>query len=161
VRPAGGRRRIGPRRTLATAALVFGVTAATTATGYLVESSQAEATAPLGPGLVRVEVDMSYSRFSLPEDLAVHEGTLVEFVVTNTDPINHELIVGDDAVHARHATGHEPFHPPVPGEVSVGPGERGLTTYLFDEPGEVRYVCHLAGHAAYGMEGTITVVPVD
>jgi uncharacterized cupredoxin-like copper-binding protein len=142
-------------------ALVFAVTAGATAMGYLVDATQAEATPPLGPGLVRLEVDMSYSRFSIPADLTVHEGTLVEFVVTNTDPINHELIIGDESVHARHENGHEPFHPPVPGEVSVGPDERGLTTYLFDEPGTVRYVCHLAGHAAYGMEGEITVVPVN
>ena len=78
---------------------------------------------------------MKYSRFSIPADLTVHEGTLVEFVVTNDDPINHELIIGDEAVHARHETGHEPYHPPVPGEVSVGPGEQGLTTFLFDSPG--------------------------
>ncbi len=52
-------------------------------------------------------------------------GTVVRFVVTNDDPILHELIVGDDAVHARHATGTEAAHPPVSGEVSVRPGDTG------------------------------------
>jgi uncharacterized cupredoxin-like copper-binding protein len=148
------------RRATAVAAVVA-VTTGTTIAGYVIESARAEATPPLGPGHVRLDVDMSYSRFSIPADLTVHEGTLIEFVVTNSDPINHELIVGDASVHARHETGHEPFHPPVPGEVSVGPGERGVTTYRFDEPGTIRYVCHLAGHASYGMEGEITVVAVD
>jgi len=83
--------------------------------------------------------------------------SLFQGVVVNDDPINHEFIIGDDEVHARHESGTEVFHPPVPGEVSVGPGRQGVTTYLFDEPGSVRYVCHLPGHAAYGMQGVITV----
>jgi uncharacterized cupredoxin-like copper-binding protein len=102
---------------------------------------------------------MDHSRFSLPPDLTVQQGTLVEFVLTNDDPINHEFVIGDEEVHRLHESGTEAFHPPVPGEVSVGPGERGITTYLFDEPGVVRYVCHLPGHAAYGMEGEVRVVP--
>ncbi len=116
---------------------------------------------PLGPGLVTVRVTTHYSEFSEElDDLAVYEGTLVRFVVVNSDPIHHELIIGDDAVHARHAKGHEKSHPPVPGEVSVDPGETGLTTYLFDTPGEVRFACHLPRHLEYGMVGDITVVPV-
>jgi uncharacterized cupredoxin-like copper-binding protein len=143
---------------VAAAGLVVAVAVGATGAGYALESAGADARAPLGPGLVTLEVDMSYSRFTIPADLTVHEGTLVEFVVTNSDPINHELIIGDDEVHARHATGHEPYHPPVPGEVSVAPGKRGVTTYLFDAPGTVQYACHLPGHAAYGMQGEITVV---
>jgi uncharacterized cupredoxin-like copper-binding protein len=140
------------------AALAVVVAVGATGAGYAVAAAGSEGPAPEGPGLVTIEVSMDYSRFSLPPDLTVHEGTLVEFIVTNNDPINHELIVGDEEVHARHERGTEAFHPPVPGEVSVGPGDRGVTTYLFDEPGTVRYVCHLPGHAAYGMEGTIEVV---
>jgi uncharacterized cupredoxin-like copper-binding protein len=43
--------------------------------------------------------------------------------------------------------------------VSVGPGGVAATTYTFGEAGEVEYACHLPGHYAYGMHGTITVVP--
>jgi uncharacterized cupredoxin-like copper-binding protein len=105
---------------------------------------------------VTVEIDMDYSRYSL-EEIHVWEGTLVRFEVTNSDPINHELVVGDEAVHARHRIGTEAVHPPVPGEVSVDPRETGLTTYLFDEPGEVQYACHLQGHQQFGMEGVVVV----
>jgi uncharacterized cupredoxin-like copper-binding protein len=147
---------------LAGAVVVIAVTVAVSAAGYAVDTAvgadDSEPT-PLGPGLVTVDVDMTYSTFSL-EDLHVYEGTLVRFVVQNSDPINHELIIGDADVHARHATGTEAFHPPVPGELSLGPGEQGLTTYRFDEPGKVAYACHLAGHVAYGMVGEITVVPL-
>ena len=140
------------------ALVVAGVTLATTGAGYAYSATDDDGPTALGPGLTTLEVDMQYSRYSIPADLTVHEGTLVEFIVTNNDPINHELIIGGEDVHARHATGHEPYHPPIPGEVSVGPDERGVTTFLFDEPGTVRYVCHLPGHEQYGMAGEITVL---
>ena len=31
------------------------------------------------------------------------------------------------------------------------------TTITFDEPGTLQYICHLPGHEAYGMVGTLTV----
>jgi len=114
---------------------------------------------PLGPGLVTVELDMRYSRFSTT-DIHVYDETLVRFVVVNSDPINHELIVGPERVHLAHEKGHDANHPPVPGEVSVRPRQRGLTTYLFDEPGTVAFACHLPGHAGYGMAGEVTVHPL-
>jgi uncharacterized cupredoxin-like copper-binding protein len=142
------------------AAAIVGVIAiGTTGMGYAVSAAGTDGPDPLGPGLVTLEVRTDYSRFSIPADLTVQEGTLVEFIVVNDDPINHELIIGDDDVHARHESGTEVFHPPVPGEVTVGPGERGVTTFLFDTPGMVRYACHLPLHAEYGMEGVVRVIP--
>ena len=99
---------------------------------------------------------MHHSRFST-ERIRVEPGTLVQFVVENDDPIRHELIVGDDAVHAAHAEGSELEHPPVPGEVSVEPGDTGVTAYRFDEPGTVVFACHLPGHFEYGMKGEVAV----
>ncbi|HVL03658.1 MAG TPA: multicopper oxidase domain-containing protein [Acidimicrobiales bacterium] len=89
--------------------------------------------------------------------LQVRPGTTVRFQVRNTDPIAHELIIGDGGVHHRHATGTEAIHPPVPGEVSVRPHESGLTTYTFDQPGTVVFACHLPGHLDYGMKGVVVV----
>ncbi len=40
----------------------------------------------------------------------------------NTDPIDHEWIVGDAAVHARHRTGTEPVHGARPTEVTIPAG---------------------------------------
>ena len=142
---------------LARVGLAVGVGALVTSAGYAVAASGSEREA-LGPGVVRVVVGIENSRFALGP-LRVQEGTLVEFVVQNDDPIDHELVVGDEDVHARHAGGTERRHPPVPGEVSVAPGDRALTFYEFSEPGTVVYACHLPGHVAYGMQGTIEVVP--
>jgi uncharacterized cupredoxin-like copper-binding protein len=136
-------------------AIVAGVLVASS--GYAVEAAGSEQE-PLGPGVVRVEVGISHSRFDLGT-LRVREGTLVELVVRNDDPIDHELVVGEHEVHRRHADGTERRHPPVPGEVSVAPGQTAMTYYELDEPGTVVYACHLPGHVAYGMVGEIEVVP--
>jgi uncharacterized cupredoxin-like copper-binding protein len=139
------------------AAIIVGAVFVTTAgVGYAVEAAPATAEPVLGPGLVTVDVDINHSHFGL-DDLRVRPGTTVRFVVRNNDPINHEFIVGDEAVHARHERGTELVHPPVPGEVSVGPHDVGLTFFRFVRPGRYRYACHLPGHVAFGMVGDIIV----
>lgn len=145
------RRFLGPMAAAAVVASVVGIA------GYALDRDGAPPHGDvLGPGEVTVELGVEHSRFGF-DRLEVRPGTTVRFEVRNTDPIAHELIIGDDAVHRRHATGTEAFHAPVPGEVSVGPHETGWTTYTFDEPGTVVFACHLPGHVAYGMVGDIVV----
>ena len=138
-------------------ALSVVVAIATALAGYaLADARNAGATTALGPGLVTVTVDVHYSKFSL-EELHVHAGTTVRFLIHNNDPIRHEFIVGDAQVQALHEKGTHPAHPPVPGEVTVAPGDVGETFYRFDEVGRVLFACHLPGHLAYGMHGWVTV----
>jgi uncharacterized cupredoxin-like copper-binding protein len=142
--------------------LRFGVATAValtvTGTGYVLAARDGPPAAPpLGPDPVTVVVDVEHSRF-VPDHLRVVEGTEVRFVVRNRDPINHELIVGPPSVHARHENGTEAYHPPKPGELSVGPDEQGVTTYVFDQPGTIEMACHLPGHYAFGMRGEIEVI---
>ena len=115
--------------------------------------------APLGPGDVTVTLTIQHSRFS-PDHLSVRPGTNVRFIVRNTDPIGHELIVGDAGVHERHETGTEPAHPPRPGEVSVPAQATAETTFRFEGTGadSVVYACHLPGHFRYGMSGEVALV---
>jgi uncharacterized cupredoxin-like copper-binding protein len=98
-----------------------------------------------------------HSRFVV-DDVSVRPGTDVHFVVRNNDPIRHELIVGPPDVHARHASGTEAAHPPVPGEVTVDPGETAATTFRFVGTGSVEFACHLPGHYEYGMQGWVRIV---
>ena len=142
---------------LASVGVAVGVGALVASVGYAVDASGSDQEA-IGPGVVQVEVGIENSRFDLGP-LQVEEGTVVEFVVQNDDPIDHELIVGDEEVHRAHEAGTERRHPPVPGEVSVAPGDRALTFYEFTEPGTIVYACHLPGHEAYGMHGEIKVEP--
>jgi uncharacterized cupredoxin-like copper-binding protein len=131
--------------------------AVVSATGYAVAAADAD-TEPLGPGVVTVEVGIHHSRFDIGT-LRVRPGTLLRFVVHNDDPIDHELVVGVDDVHRRHAHGTERRHPPVPGEVSIAPGKVGLTFFEVTGPDDLVYACHLPGHVQFGMQGTIDVVP--
>ena len=136
------------------ALVALAVAAAVVVGGVGCDDDHADA---LGPGTVTVELEFQHSRFR-PARLEVVEGTTVRFVVHNTDPIDHEFIVGDAAVHRRHELGTEPYHPPKPGEVSVAAGTTAETTYDFHEPGTVVMACHLPGHFAFGMRGEIEVV---
>ncbi len=145
-------------RQLARAAVAIALATATALAGYAVSDAQhADATTVLGPGLVTVTVSIHYSEFSI-STLKVHAGSTVRFLVRNNDPIAHEFIVGDAAVHARHQRGTHPAHPPVPGEVSVGARQLGETFYRFDRPGKYLFACHLPGHFAFGMRGWVQVV---
>ncbi len=111
----------------------------------------ARATAPL-------EIGIRYSRFS-PDRLQVPVGRPVTVVIHNDDPIDHEWIVGDEEVHARHRDGTEAGHGDRTTEVTVPAGAVRRTTVVFDRPGTLRFVCHLPGHEAYGMAGTLVVTP--
>lgn len=105
-----------------------------------------------------VHLTIHHSRFR-PDRVEVPAGATVMFVVDNTDPIGHELIVGDAGVHERHELGTEAEHQSRPGEVSIPPRTTAETTFTFGEPGSVLYACHLPGHFAYGMSGLVNVIP--
>ncbi|HUR49080.1 MAG TPA: cupredoxin domain-containing protein [Acidimicrobiales bacterium] len=116
----------------------------------------ASAAGPASGGVVEIPVTIHNSRF-VPGAITVAAGTKVRFVVDNTDPIDHEFLVGDQSVQDRHETGTEAHHGAVPGEISVPADEVATTTYLFDRPGTVLMGCHLPGHWDYGMQGAISV----
>jgi uncharacterized cupredoxin-like copper-binding protein len=103
-----------------------------------------------------VNLTAHYSRWSL-DHVTVRAGTVLHFVARNTDPVDHELIVGDQALQDRHEKGTEARHPPRPGEVSIAAGTTAETTLQLSQPGTYTFACHLPGHYAYGMHGTITV----
>ena len=107
-----------------------------------------------------VMVAMRHSHFE-PAAVRVEPGERVRFVLRNTDPIDHEFILGDDAVQRRHEQGRERHHHgDVPGERSVAAGQEAATTYTFPAGLDARgltFACHLPGHYAYGMHGLARV----
>jgi uncharacterized cupredoxin-like copper-binding protein len=102
-----------------------------------------------------VEITIHHSRF-IPAAVHVRPGVTVRFVVRNTDPIEHELIVGDAATQQLHEVGTDVLHQG-PGAVSVSPGTTAQTNYTVPTSGSLLFGCHLPGHWAYGMRGTITI----
>lgn len=118
------------------------------------------AAAACGPAVASPEprtlqIRIRHSAFSL-RSIEVESGETVRFVIRNSDPIDHEFIVGDRAVQVAHERGTEAFHPPRPGEVTVPAGETVETTYTFGTS-DLLFGCHLPGHYAYGMRGVILV----
>ena len=105
-----------------------------------------------------VAISIHYSHYE-PASVTVPVGVPVTFVITNSDPIDHEWIVGDAATHERHRTGTEPVHGARPTEVSIPARSEKRTTVTFAASGSQQFICHLPGHEAYGMVGTVTVTP--
>ncbi|MEO8570389.1 MAG: plastocyanin/azurin family copper-binding protein [Chloroflexota bacterium] len=110
------------------------------------------------PGLLPVSetIGIHYSHYDRSQ-IRVPAGVAVTIVLRNDDPIDHEWIVGDAAVHERHRTGTEPVHGSRPTEVTIPAGTSRVTTITFNTPGTYLYICHLPGHEAYGMVGTLVV----
>ena len=102
-------------------------------------------------------IAIHFSRFG-PDIVTVPAGVPVTFTLRNDDPIEHEWIVGREEVHERHRAGTEPYHEHIPTEVTI-PAYSTKTTVTFAEPGEYAFICHLAGHEAYGMRGTVRALP--
>ena len=113
-----------------------------------------------GAGERTVVVTMHHSRF-LPAEVRVAPGERVRFVLRNRDPIDHEFILGDAIVQARHEQGRQrQHHGEVPGERSVPAGQEAATTYAFPASlggRTLEFACHLPGHYAYGMHGTVRI----
>lgn len=107
---------------------------------------------------LHVRIDIHYSHYE-PASFTVPVGRPVEIEIHNLDPIDHEWIVGNDATHERHRTGTEPHHGSRPTEVSIDALSTVTTTVTFISPGQLKYICHLPGHEAYGMVGVVTVTP--
>ena len=109
-----------------------------------------------GLGPQNETIGIRHSRYD-PSLVTVPAGVAVTFVLRNDDPIDHEWIVGDAAVHERHRTGTEPVHGSRPTEVTIPAGTSRATTITFKVPGTYLFICHLPGHEAYGMVGTLVV----
>lgn len=103
-----------------------------------------------------IEIVIRYSKFE-PSSITVPVGVPVTITLRNDDPIDHEWIVGDDAMHADHRLGTEPRHDARPTEITVDALTERRTTITFDQVGTLRFVCHLPGHEAYGMTGVLVV----
>ena len=137
---------------LALAAGVLGLAAVLLAAGLAAGRKPAQ----ISPDGRTLAITIHFSRFD-PGSIVAAPGETVRFVIHNTDPIDHEFILGDDRVQQIHELGTEAVHPPKPGEVSVPAGATVETMYTFGGPGALTFACHLPGHFAYGMRGTVTV----
>ena len=115
-----------------------------------------------------------------PSSIVVRAGRRVTFAVTNAGKLPHEFILGDRATQLDHerrmqampADGDHMMHAHALGSadhasggaaggLTVPPGQTGRLTWTFHDPGVVLYGCHVLGHWAAGMKGTIVVLAPD
>ena len=95
-----------------------------------------------------------------PSTIEVAAGERVRFVVTNEGAMDHEFILGDETTQMAHesqmdSSSHMAMD--AMASMAMGPGEMMDATVNFDEPGEILFGCHVAGHYASGMKGSVTV----
>jgi uncharacterized cupredoxin-like copper-binding protein len=102
-----------------------------------------------------VHIRIHYSRFDATS-LMFAPGETVRFVVENTDPIDHEFILGDRTVQILHERGTQAFHARH-GVMTLPADSTRTTTFTFGEPGTLLIGCHLPGHYAFGMRIPVTV----
>lgn len=134
-------------RTLAIALLVA-------ATAVVV--GQAQLRAGTEERIRTIHITVEDSLFT-PDTFDVQPGETVRFVVENTDFIDHEFLIGDEAVQRAHEEGTEAHHGAKPGEISLPAHSTRETTYTFPHAGYTLFGCHLPGHYDYGMRGLIVI----
>jgi uncharacterized cupredoxin-like copper-binding protein len=112
-----------------------------------------------------------------PSSIIVRAGHRVTFAVTNAGKLPHEFLLGDRATQLDHERqmqqamptngGHMHGHAHgstdhasdgAGGALTVPPGQTRHMTWTFHDPGIVLYGCHVLGHWAAGMKGTIVVL---
>ena len=98
----------------------------------------------------------------VPGAITVRTGETVAFVVTNTGRLPHEFVIGPAAAQDAHeremASGMRmAMNDEAAFSLDVPPGQARTLVYTFRAPGALLYGCHVPGHYAAGMRGTITV----
>lgn len=119
--------------------------------GYIGDPGEADRT---------IEVVMTDQMRYEPGSITVQQGETITFVVKNAGRIMHELMLGHETLQLEHEAemtepGAGPHHHP--NSALVSPGETGTVTWTFSEKGEVLMGCHMPGHWAAGMVGSIEV----
>lgn len=96
----------------------------------------------------------------MPTQIDIKAGETVRFEVVNDGKLEHEFVLGSAEEQAEHdkemaaMAGMKMDH--ING-VNVAPGETGSLIWTFTKAGSLQYACHVPGHYAAGMLGTLTV----
>ena len=124
------------------------------------------------PGTASVNVDRTVTitiegiRF-IPNQIDVHTGETIRFVIKNTSAIEHELTLGDSVSQTIHreemlkaATSGVSTHKHHGGNtVTIPAGQTAMLLWTFAGPGNLEFDCNIPGHYEGGMKGAITVTP--
>ena len=95
-----------------------------------------------------------------PSSLQVKLGETIKFVVQNDGKVMHEFVLGTQETNDKHAALMMKFpgmEHDAPYMAHVAPGKTGEIVWTFNEPGEFKFACLIAGHYQAGMIGAVTV----
>lgn len=96
-----------------------------------------------------------------PASIEVSVGETIRFDVKNSGIANHEFVLGDAEFQAMHedemAEMGTELAPDEPYAIGLEPGTSKSLVWTFTEPVTIEYGCHVPGHYAGGMVGTIEV----
>lgn len=121
--------------------------------------------APADPADATSTVDVRITGTAMAYDPATVQtsaGATVKFVFVNDSDTQHEFVLGDEETQAAHdeeMKAHA-MHGPMADEPNgflVAPHTTKTLAWKFTEPGDVVYGCHVVGHYAAGMRGTVQV----
>ena len=102
--------------------------------------------------------DLTYD----PATIRVEVGEVVAFEVTNDGAAEHEFFLADPEMQRAHEDGMdhgagEHSMPDMAHAFSLEPGETKSIAWRFATAGTTQFACHVPGHYAGGMVGTIVV----
>jgi uncharacterized cupredoxin-like copper-binding protein len=140
-------------------AIAYGPDESVAAMGMGSNQSASELAVPDRTEMITIGDQFQFS----PDAVTVNKGDTVAFVITNNADVEHEFVIGDEKVQAQHeqqmAAGSESMNDmgATPYAVDIPAHSTATLVYTFDQTGNLIMGCHVPGHYAGGMRGTITV----
>jgi uncharacterized cupredoxin-like copper-binding protein len=107
-----------------------------------------------------IAVDMADTMRFSPSELRIKRGETVNFIVTNSGKLMHEMVIGTKQELEKHAElmrKHPGMEHDEPYMAHVKPGSKERLSWTFNKAGTFMYGCLIPGHWESGMKGTIVV----
>lgn len=108
-----------------------------------------------------VEVTMLDTLAFEPASIEVKVGETITFKLVNAGKIQHDFTLGDEETQDEHdadmASGMTGMGQEEPNAMTLDPGATGEMTWRFTAPASILFGCHIPGHYAGGMVGTMMI----
>jgi uncharacterized cupredoxin-like copper-binding protein len=108
-----------------------------------------------------IKFEMNDNMRFTPDSITVKQGQTIKFVVTNHGKTMHEMVIGTMKELKEHAELMKKFpdmEHSAPHMAHVKPGKTEEIVWTFNQPGEFKFACLIAGHMEAGMMGTVKVI---
>lgn len=107
-----------------------------------------------------IKIDMNDRMRFTPSEISVNTGDTVQFIITNSGKVPHEMVIGsvkELKEHAEMMSKMPNMQHDDPNMISFNSGKRGELIWQFTEAGVVDFACLLPGHMEAGMVGKVEV----